>query len=137
MIAILAFILVWAFYTVVALLAIPWTLTKVIIRGVKQRSLKVYWDTMLDWGKMSSWGLDQAASPLIRHIGNDWLIKKDGVRIGSPDKTLSYYLGINKINGTLTFLGKLVAASVDFVSLLFFNDIDHTTKAAKAEQFND
>ena len=85
---------------------------------------------------MSSWGLDQAASPLLTHLANDWLIKPNGIKIGSPDKTLSYYLGINKLNATLYFFGRLVCGTVDFYAYVFLNDIDHTTKAANAEQFN-
>ena len=135
MIAIVAYILVLLFYIVVAIIAIPYTFIKAIVSGVKAGSFKVYWIMMWEWVYKSSWGLDQAGSPLLKHLGNDLLIKPNGVRLGSPDKTLSYYFGINKLNGTLYWFGLFWAYLIDLVAL-FFGDIDHTTKAANAEQFN-
>lgn len=135
MIAILAFIIVWAFYSIVAILAIPYTWIKAIVIGIKQRSIKAYWSTMWQWCYKSSWGLDQAGSPLLSHLGNDLMIKPNGERLGSPDKTLSYYFGVNKLKGTLYWFGLLWAYTVDLVAL-FFGDVNHVEKAAKADQFN-
>lgn len=133
---ILSYLLVFCFYVVIAFSATLWTFVKGSYRGVKSRSFKVYWGLMWEWCHKSSWGLDQAASPLVKHIGNDILIKPNGVRISSPDKTLSYYLGKNKLDGNLYFFGLVVTGIIDFVALLF-GDIDHTTKAANSNQFND
>lgn len=135
MIAITAYLLVLVFYVIIAILAIPYTYIKAIIRGCKAMSFKVYWSTMWQWCYKAAWGLDQAGSPLLSHLGNDLMIKPNGERLGSPDKTLSYYFGVNKLNGTLYWFGLLWAYTVDLVAL-FFGDINHVEKAAKADQFN-
>ena len=136
MIAIIAYLATLAFYIVVAVLAIPYIWIKAIVRGIIERSFKVYWSTMWEWCYNAAWGIDQAGSPLLSHLGNDLLIKPNSKhRIGSPDKTLSHYLGINKQQDTLYFLGLFWAYLVDIVAL-FFGDFNHINKAAKAEQFN-
>ena len=135
MIAIFAYLFVLAFYVVLAAISIPYVLFKAIIRGVRAKSFKVYWNIMWEWVFKSAWGLDQAGSPLLSHLGNDLMVKPNGVRLGSPDKTLSHYLGINKVNGTLYLFGKVIAFIVDAVAYLM-GDKNHTTKAANAEQFN-
>jgi hypothetical protein len=135
MIAILAYIIVLAFYIVVAALAVPYTFIKAITRGIKARSYKVYWSTMWQWAFKAAWGLDQSASPLLLHLGNDLLFKPDAKRMGSPDVTISHYLGYNKVHGKSYWLGLFFAYLIDLVAL-FFGDINHTEKAAKAEQFN-
>jgi hypothetical protein len=135
MIAILAYIIVLAFYIVVAALAVPYTFIKAIIRGIKARSFKVYWQTMWQFVYGAAWGLDQAGSPLLMHLGNDLFIKPEGKRIGSPDKTLSHYFGVNKLQGKLYWLGLFFAYLIDLVAL-FFGDENHVEKAAKADQFN-
>lgn len=136
MIALVAYFLTLAFYIVVALLAAPYTYIKAIVRGIKQRSFKVYWQTMWQWCYKAAWGLDQAGSPLLSHLGNDLMIKPEGKRIGSPDKTLSHYFGVNKLKGTLYWFGLFWAYLIDLVAL-FFGDINHVEKAATAEQFNE
>ena len=135
MIAIVAYILVIIFYIVIALLAVPYTYIKAVYLGIKAMSFKVYWNIMWQWCYKAAWGLDQAGSPLLAHLGNDLCIKPHGARMGSPDKTLSYYFGRNKLDGTLYLFGLFWAYLIDLVAL-FFGDIDHTTKAANAEQFN-
>ena len=132
---IIAYLITLCFYLFVALLAVPYTYIKAIVRGIKARSFRVYWETILDWAYMSCWGLDQAGSPLLSHLGNDLMVKPNGKRIGSPDKTLSHYFGVNKINGTLYWFGLFWAYLIDLVAL-FFNDRNHVEKAANAEQFN-
>ena len=135
MLSIVAYIFVLAFYIVLAAITIPYTWIKAIVRGIKARSFKVYWNTMWQWCYKSAWGLDQAGSPLLSHLGNDLMIKPKGERLGSPDKTLSHYFGVNKLKGTLYWFGLFWAYLIDLVALLF-GDADHTTKAAKSEQFN-
>ena len=136
MIAIIAYLATLSFYIAVAAISVPYTYIKAIVLGVKQRSFKVYWSTMWEWCYKAAWGIDQAGSPLLSHFGNDLLIKPNSRhRLGSPDKTLSHYLGINKQKDTLYFFGLFWAYLVDIIAL-FFGDFDHTNKAAKAEQFN-
>lgn len=136
MLAIVAYIVTLLLYVLIAIVATLYTWVKAIVFGIKQRSFKVYWTTMWQWCYQSAWGLDQAGSPLLSHLGNDLMIKPNGVRLGSPDKTLSHYFGINKINETLYWFGMLIALLID-VGALLFGDKNHTTKAAKKEQYND
>jgi hypothetical protein len=136
MIAIFAYIIALSLYLSVAILATVYTWIKAIVIGIKQRSFKAYWGVMWGWCYGSSLGIDKAGSPLLKHLGNDLMVKPDGVRIGNPDKTLSYYLGQNKIKKKLYWFGWLVAVTVDFVAL-FFGDTNHTEKVAKKEKFND
>ena len=136
MIAIIAYLATLSFYIAVAAISVPYTWIKAIVLGIKERSFKVYWSTMWEWCYNAAWGIDQAGSPLLSHLGNDLLIKPNSKhRIGSPDKTLSHYLGINKQQDTLYFFGLFWAYLVDLVAL-FFGDFNHINKAAKAEQFN-
>jgi hypothetical protein len=135
MIAIVAYLIVLMLYVVVAALAVPYTYIKAIIIGIRLRSFKAYWQTMWQWVYKAAWGLDQAGSPLLVHLGNDLMFKPDAKRMGSPDVTISHYLGYNKLNNKCYWLGLFFAYLVDLVAL-FFGDINHTEKAAKAEQFN-
>jgi hypothetical protein len=136
MIAILAYILVLGLYVFLASLAIVYTYIKAIIIGIKKRSYKAYSQTMWQWVYKAAWGLDQAGSPLLKHLGNDLMFKPDAKRMGSPDVTISHYLGYNKVNNKSYWLGLFFAYLVDLVAL-FFGDVNHTEKAAKAEQFNE
>lgn len=136
MIAITAYLATLLLYVALSFIAVPYTWIKAIVIGIKQRSFKAYWSTMWQWCYKAAWGLDQAGSPLLKHLGNDTLIKPNGIRMGSPDKTLSYYFGINKVNDSLYTFGWVWVYIIDLVALLF-GDLNHTDKAAKAEQFND
>ena len=117
MIAIIAYLATLSFYIAVAAISVPYTYVKAIVLGIKERSFKVYWQTMWQWCYKAAWGIDQAGSPLLSHFGNDLLIKPNSKhRIGSPDKTLSHYLGINKQKDTLYFFGLFWAYLVDLVA---------------------
>ena len=130
-----AYVVSLALYVVIAALAVPYTLIKAIVVGIKQRSIIASYRLLFEWCYLSSMGLDQAGSPLLLHFGNDLCIKPGGKRFGSPDITLSHYFGYNKLKDTLYWFGLFWAYLIDLVAL-FFGDKDHTTKAANADQFN-
>jgi hypothetical protein len=69
-------------------------------------------------------GLSQFGNVACSELFNDTLIKKDGVKFGSPDNTTSKILGINKRNGTLTKTGLF------FADLLNKIDPNHVENAA-------
>lgn len=136
MIALLAYFAALALYIVVAIIAALYTYVKAIVVGVKKMSFKTYWNLMWDWSYWSAFAIDTAGSPLLKHLGNDLLIKPEGRRIGKLNVTISHYLGWNTKNNTAYWLGYLLAAVVDLVSL-FFGDINHVEKAANSERYKD
>lgn len=94
----------------------------------------MYWKVIWDWAYWSAFAIDTAGSPLLKHLGNDWMIKPNGRRIGRLNVALSHYLGYNTVNGTAYWFGYLIALIVDLVAL-FFGDINHIEKAAKTERY--
>jgi hypothetical protein len=69
-------------------------------------------------------GLSQFGNVVCADLFNDTLITKDGIKFGATGNTTSKFLGINKKNGTLTWLGKKIAQFLNWI------DKDHVEKAA-------
>ena len=80
---------------------------------------------------MIAYAIDQLGNVVCQFLFNDLMIKKDGYKFGDPDKTISYVLGINKQNGTLSGFGGLI------VALLHLIDPNHVEKAVQNDQKND
>jgi len=78
-----------------------------------------------------AYSIDQLGNVVCKFLFNDTMIKKEGYKFGDPDKTISYVLGINKQNNTLTGFGGLI------VALLHLIDPDHVEKAVQHDQKND
>lgn len=57
--------------------------------------------------------IDQMGNVTCQGLLNDTLRKKEGFRFGDPDETISSVLGRNQQAGTLTFLGKIVAGTLN------------------------
>ena len=53
--------------------------------------------------------IDQLGNVVCEHLFNVTLIKKDGYKFGNEDVTISHVLGVNKLNGTLTWTGEALA----------------------------
>lgn len=68
---------------------------------------------------------DRLGGAVCKHLFNDWLVKSNGYRFGNGEDTISYVLGINKRDNTLTILGKGVA---NLINLL---DPNHVEKAVR------
>lgn len=55
-----------------------------------------------------AWALsiDQLGNVVCKELFNDALITPSGIEFGNPDETISSVLGKNKLNNSLTWLGK-------------------------------
>lgn len=80
---------------------------------------------------MIAYAIDQLGNVVCQFLFNDLMIKKEGYKFGDPDKTISYVLGINKQDGTLSGFGGLI------VALLHLIDPNHVEKAVQNDQKND
>lgn len=80
---------------------------------------------------MIAYAIDQLGNVVCQFLFNDLMIKKDGYKFGDPDKTISYVLGINKQDGTLSGFGGLI------VALLHLIDPNHVEKAVQNDQKHD
>ena len=80
---------------------------------------------------MIAYSIDQLGNVVCQFLFNDLMIKKDGYKFGDPDKTISYVLGINKQDSTLSGFGGLI------VALLHLIDPNHVEKAVQNDQKHD
>jgi hypothetical protein len=78
-----------------------------------------------------AYAIDQLGNVVCQFLFNDLMIKKDGTKFGNPDKTISYVLGINKQNNSLSGFGALI------VAVLHCIDPYHVEKAVQQDQNND
>lgn len=61
-------------------------------------------------------GNDQKGNIVYKHLFNGWLITKGSINhFGNEDETVSSVLGKNKLNNTLTKLGKIVCLILDTI----------------------
>ena len=80
---------------------------------------------------MIAYAIDQLGNVVCQFLFNDLMIQKGGYKFGDPDKTISYVLGINKQNSTLSGFGGLI------VALLHLVDPNHVEKAVQNDQKHD
>jgi hypothetical protein len=71
--------------------------------------------------------IDQLGNVICQHLFNLTLIKKDGYKFGDMDQTISYVLGRNWVDGTLTQTGALLSRILNRL------DKDHLDKAIEKE----
>lgn len=107
-------------YFLIALLAIPGIIWGVIRAGSFARINNFFY-----WIAFS---MDQTGNVLCQYLFNDLLITNKGHRFGNPDETVSHVLGKNKLQGTLTRLGKMICGILNLL------DKNHVENAAKNEQ---
>ena len=77
-----------------------------------------------------AWALsiDQLGNVVCKELFNDILITPSGIPFGNPDETISSVLGKNKLNSSLTWLGK----SLDWI--LNKLDPNHSIKSIEADE---
>ena len=76
-----------------------------------------------------AFGIDQLGNVMGAPMMNDLLLKKEPAKLyGNPDETISHVTAVNYFNGKLTWLGRLVAYTLDSV------DKFHMKKAYENEQ---
>ena len=76
-----------------------------------------------------AFSIDQLGNVLCSTVFNKVLIKNESTyKYGDPDKTISHVTGVNKVQGHLKPLGKLLAWILNAL------DKNHVEKASKNEQ---
>ena len=74
---------------------------------------------------------DQYGNVICQYVFNHLLIKKTGYKFGNADETVSSVIGKNKLNNTLTFLGRTLDNILDFF------DENHSVKSIDNTEGND
>lgn len=57
---------------------------------------------------------DQHGNVVMQWLFNFLFIKKDGYKFGNPDDTISYVIGVNKLNHTLSYWGMVLDGILEF-----------------------
>lgn len=102
-------------WTLLGILGIPAIIVGVIYSLIIHKGNSYFHDTAIS--------LDQLGNVVCQHLFNLILIKKNGIRFGNPDETISSVLGKNNRDKTLTKLGQF------FANLLNKLDKGHTDNA--------
>ncbi len=104
------------------ILLLPATLVNVIL--VASRAKHRGWIKFLGgYFKRTARNLDIFGANEFMTLWNTILINKNGVKFKGDGRTISYYLGANKINNSLSVFGKLIAKICDAL------DENHCIKA--------
>lgn len=105
---------------IITVLVSPIALTYAICKPVFQIVSRLFY--------FLAYSIDQLGNVLAAALFDDIMIKgKDKYRFGNPDITISAVLGENKHRGTLTKLGAILCAILNWI------DKDHVEKARKEE----
>lgn len=104
------------------ILLLPATLVNVILVASKSKT-RGWIKALGGYFKSTARNLDIFGASEFRTLWNSILITRNGVKFESDSKTISYYLGANKRQNTLTKFGKVIAWICDFV------DKNHCEKA--------
>jgi hypothetical protein len=91
-----------------------------IIKLDKKRLSRYYWKLAI--------GLDQFGGLVASNFFNWFFIKRDGYQLGNPDETVSSWLGKNKKEGKLLFMGKLLDWMLEKI------DPNHSIDAIEADE---
>jgi len=83
------------------------------------------------WFKDLAVSVDQFGNGSCYRTLNATLIKKNGSKFGNIDETVSFVLGVNQLNGTLTKFGKFIVAILNIL------EKNHCSKAVIHQKEND
>ena len=96
------------------LLILPATIVNVILVASKSKTRG--WIKVLGgYFQSTARNLDIFGASEFRTLWNSILITRNGVKFESDGKTISYYLGANKRQNSLSKFGKIIAFICDFV----------------------
>lgn len=105
--------------SILFIIGIPMMILGAIISGKKID--KYFYDL--------AFAIDQSGNVLCAPVFNKILLKKEPAKLyGNPDETISHCTGVNKLGGTLTWLGLGLAWVLNKI------DKNHVEKAAANEQ---
>lgn len=95
---------------IVAVVLFTLLLVPAIIWGIGasfwKRKLKNATNEIANWFYAWALSIDQLGNVVCKELFNDALIMPSGIAFGKPDETISSVLGKNKLNNSLTWLGK-------------------------------
>jgi hypothetical protein len=99
-------------YIVAIILFIPLSIINFFVvlwnYGIKWKTVNgFFYETAVD--------IDRFGNRNFRTLWNAILKKKDGYKFGNINETISSALGKNKVKGTLTYIGKILCAILDFL----------------------
>lgn len=113
--SIIAILLSWIIF--------PFSFVYTFIRLTIKAKFKTYFNHIDKLFYSIAVSIDQLGNTVCQHLFNDIMIKKDGYKFGNVDETISYVLGANAYNHTLTKLGMWLCKMLDFF------DKNHIQKA--------
>ena len=105
--------------TVIFWLILPLAIVWGIIAKIYNKRFNEFSEWFMAWAV----SIDQLGNVVSKELFNDVLISKSKHNFGNPDETISSVLGKNKINNSLTLLGK----SLDWI--LDKLDPNHSVKS--------
>jgi len=77
-----------------------------IVASFWKRKFKNGTNEVAKWFYAWALSIDQLGNVVCKELFNDALITPSGIEFGNPDETISSVLGKNKLNNSLTWLGK-------------------------------
>ena len=77
-----------------------------IVASFWKRKFKNGTNEIAKWFYAWALSIDQLGNVVCKELFNDALITPSGIEFGNPDETISSVLGKNKLNNSLTWLGK-------------------------------
>jgi len=90
------------------ILILPATLLNVILVASKAKHRGwVYW--LSGYFQRTARNIDVFGADELITLWNTILVKKNGIQFKGDGRTISFYLGANQLNNTLTWLGKFIA----------------------------
>lgn len=104
------------------ILILPATVVNVILVASKSKT-RGWFRVLGRYFQSTARNLDIFGASEFRTLWNAILIKENGVKFENSGKTISYYLGANQANNSLSKFGKIIAFICDFL------DKNHCEKA--------
>lgn len=113
-------VILWLVAWILKLVLSPILLLYGIIESYANKELGNYFENI-------AISLDVSGNVLGKYLFNKALIKANGYKFGSRYETISYVLGINNRDNTLTLLGRLIGKLLNII------DKNHLNKAIDNE----
>lgn len=113
---------------IIGSISIVYTHIRLIIGGIKIKSWKWTTTKLSEYYWEGAVSIDITGAIIGKYFFNDTMIHPDGVRItGTKRKTLSYYMGVNKLKG------KMYGWGLFWSKVLHLIDKNHVEDAAKKD----
>ena len=99
------------------ILSVPlfiWGLFESIFKAFHKRKIGKGFGQLGDILRQMAISLDMFGNVIMKHAMNRMLKTKDGYKFGNYDETISFVLGMNQIDGTLTKLGLWLSKKLDY-----------------------